>query len=192
MTDVWERRIKRAEALEEQWPFAAEVLRFYRKLAATRPPDRESLLEFLRQEAPGPGVEALAQRLASAPSAPEGGGCPRCAAAPQLAVLREDPAAETVRRTLLCSACAEEWAFPRVLCPNCREEQPEKLVRLTAQEIPWVRVEACDSCKTYLKAVDLTKCPEAEPVVDELASLPLDLIAREQGYTKIVPNLAGL
>jgi hypothetical protein len=32
---------------------------------------------------------------------------------------------------------------------------------------------------------------DAEPVVDELASTPLDVIAREHGYTKIAPNLAG-
>ena len=64
--------------------------------------------------------------------------------------------------------------------------------RYTAQEIPWVRVEACDSCMKYLKAVDLTKNPDAEPIVDELASTPLDIIARERGYTKLVPNLAGV
>ena len=64
--------------------------------------------------------------------------------------------------------------------------------RYTAQEIPWMRVEACDSCKKYLKSVDLTLNWEAEPIVDELASTPLDVIAREHGYTKIAPNLAGI
>jgi hypothetical protein len=28
-------------------------------------------------------------------------------------------------------------------------------------------------------------------VVDELAALPLDLVARERGFTKIIPNLMG-
>ena len=73
-----------------------------------------------------------------------------------------------------------------------REEKPEKLPRYTAQEIPWMRVEACDSCGKYLKSVDLTLNWDAEPVVDELASTPLDVIAHEHGYAKIAPNLAGI
>ena len=121
-----------------------------------------------------------------------GGTCPRCGGAPLASILREDRQAEAVTRTLLCSFCSGEWSFPRVLCPRCREERPEKLPRFTAQEIPWMRVDACDSCRAYLKSIDLTKCPDAEPVVDELASTPLDVIAREQGYSKIAPNLAGV
>jgi formate dehydrogenase maturation protein FdhE len=55
-----------------------------------------------------------------------------------------------------------------------------------------MRVEACDSCGKYLKSVDLTLNWDAEPVVDELASTPLDVIAHEHGYVKIAPNLAGI
>jgi FdhE protein len=120
------------------------------------------------------------------------GACPFCELPPVVSVLREDKQADTVRRTLVCPRCCNEWDFPRVLCPNCKEEKPEKLPRYTAQEIPWMRVEACDSCKKYLKSVDLTLNWEAEPIVDELASTPLDVIAREHGYTKIAPNLAGI
>jgi formate dehydrogenase maturation protein FdhE len=32
----------------------------------------------------------------------------------------------------------------------------------------------------------------AVPVVDELASVPLDIWAEEQGYTKLQPNLLGM
>jgi FdhE protein len=127
------------------------------------------------------------------PSADPPGACPFfCKLPPLVSVLREDKQADTVRRTLLCPRCSNEWDFPRVLCPSCREEKPEKLPRYTAQEIPWMRVEACDSCGKYLKSVDLTLNWDAEPVVDELASTPLDVIAHEHGYTKITPNLAGL
>jgi FdhE protein len=79
-----------------------------------------------------------------------------------------------------------------VVCPRCREERPEKLPRYTAQEIPWMRVEACDTCRTYLKSADLTVNAHVEPVVDELASVPLDVIAREAGYSKLAANLAGV
>jgi formate dehydrogenase maturation protein FdhE len=41
-----------------------------------------------------------------------------------------------------------------------------------------VRVDVCDTCHSYLKSIDLTKTGLAVPVVDELATMPLDLWAR--------------
>jgi FdhE protein len=55
-----------------------------------------------------------------------------------------------------------------------------------------VRVEACDTCKTYIKAVDLTKYGLAEPVVDEIVTVPLNIWAEEHGYVKLAPNLLGM
>jgi formate dehydrogenase maturation protein FdhE len=40
--------------------------------------------------------------------------------------------------------------------------------------------------------VDLTKNGHAEPVVDELASAPLDLWVQERGYAKLQCNLMGM
>jgi formate dehydrogenase maturation protein FdhE len=40
--------------------------------------------------------------------------------------------------------------------------------------------------------VDLTKNGHAVPVVDELATIPLNLWAQEHGYTKVQPNLLGI
>ena len=53
-------------------------------------------------------------------------------------------------------------------------------------------MECCDACKQYLKSIDLTKNGLAEPLVDEIASAPLDLWSREHGYTKLQLNLVGL
>jgi FdhE protein len=55
-----------------------------------------------------------------------------------------------------------------------------------------MRVECCDACHAYIKSVDLTKNGLADPLVDELASVPLDLWAQEHGYAKLHPNLLGL
>jgi FdhE protein len=52
-----------------------------------------------------------------------------------------------------------------------------------------VRVECCDTCRNYIKTVDLTRNGLADPVVDEIASIPLDLWAQKQGYTKLQVNL---
>jgi len=59
----------------------------------------------------------------------------------------------------------------------------------TAEDFEHVRVECCDSCQRYLKTVDLTKSGLAEPLVDEIAAVPLDLWAQERGYTKLQSNL---
>lgn len=126
------------------------------------------------------------------PNDPPAADCPACGRPPGASLLREDPEADALIRRLVCSFCAREWSFPRVLCPRCREESPEKLSRYTADGIPWIRVEACETCRFYLKGIDVTKEPRADPVVDEIASTPLDVIARERGLTKIVPNLMGM
>jgi FdhE protein len=54
-----------------------------------------------------------------------------------------------------------------------------------------MRIEACETCRCYLLNVDIAADPTAVPVVDELAALPLDLYARERGFSKIIPNLMG-
>jgi len=59
-------------------------------------------------------------------------------------------------------------------------------------EFAHIRIEACDRCGIYWKAVDLAKDPAAVPEIDDLASVPLDLWAVRQGYRKPVPNLFGL
>jgi hypothetical protein len=118
--------------------------------------------------------------------------CPVCAHPPGLSILREDGASGAVERSLACSLCAREWSFARIRCPACLEERPGKLPRYSAEDFPWLRIEACAACGRYLKAIDLAKSPAAEPTIDELASIPLDLIARHHGHTKLTPNLTCL
>ena len=116
--------------------------------------------------------------------------CPVCGGKPQLSVLR--PEGDGGKRSLLCSCCATEWDFRRILCPNCAEEDPGKLPRFSSEDFPHVRVEACETCKRYLKSVDLTVNGLAVPLVDEIAAAALDLWAAEHGYQKIELNLMGL
>jgi FdhE protein len=116
--------------------------------------------------------------------------CPFCTAKPVAAVLRGE--GDGAKRWLLCSLCATEWQYRRVLCPNCGQENKDQLPIYTASDFEHVRVEACDTCKTYLKSVDLTRDGHAVPVVDELATVALNLWADEHEYTKFEPNLLGL
>jgi len=116
--------------------------------------------------------------------------CPFCKRRPGLGVLR--PLGDGGQRSLVCSFCLAEWEFRRIVCPGCGEENHAKLPVYTAEELKHVRVEACDSCRSYIKTVDMTKSGRAEPIVDEMASIPLDLWAQKQGYTKLQPNLLQL
>lgn len=115
--------------------------------------------------------------------------CPVCGALPQMAVLR--PEGDGAQRWLLCSLCLREWLYRRVVCPACGGEDKDKLPRYSSDASSHVRVEACDTCKRYLKAVDLTHDGRAVPLVDEVALAVLDVWATEQGYGKIVLNLMG-
>jgi len=116
--------------------------------------------------------------------------CPFCNAKPVAVVLRGE--GDGAKRWLLCSMCSTEWPFRRVVCPNCGEQDKDKLPIYTASGLDHVRVEACDTCKTYVKAVDMTRDGLAVPVVDELATVALNIWADEHGYTKLECNLLGL
>jgi formate dehydrogenase accessory protein FdhE len=119
--------------------------------------------------------------------------CPFCAGMPQLSFLQNtEPGSAGGSRHLLCAMCLMAWPFHRVVCAHCGEERPAKLAYFQTPEYDHVRIEACDNCNHYIKGIDLTRLGLAVPLVDEVAAAPLDLWAREHGYTKIELNLVGL
>lgn len=137
-----------------------------------------------------PYAESLADRSERASGSGTLAICPLCSSKPVVGVLR--PEGDGGKRSLICSLCSTEWPFGRILCPACGEENVEKLAVYTASQFPHVRVEACDTCRRYIKTVDLTKNGHAVPLVDELATIPVNLWAKEHEYTKLQPNLLGL
>ncbi len=136
-----------------------------------------------------PFAEYLASRgdIQTSGAAPT---CPFCNARPVAGVLRGE--GDGGKRWLLCSLCATEWQYRRVLCPGCGEENKDKLPIYTAAEFPAVRVDACDTCQTYLKSIDLTKDGHAIPAVDEIATVALNIWAEEHDYVKLETNLLGM
>lgn len=259
----WQRRIERAQELCDQHQFAAQILRFYIRvacfqqdlqlglrtmaqaaeasidreltqtevseltsrfesflsLAEAHGPDQSSKLsrelharessfwaELLnaawgvqaRSDAQGilavaflqPYAELLRERAPVRPDLRSYGICPVCRRKPCVGVLRT--LGEGAARSLVCSFCLNEWEFRRIVCPGCGEEDDKKLAVFTASDFDYIRVECCETCKTYIKTVDLSKNGCADPVVDELASAPLDLWARERGYAKLQQNILGM
>ena len=79
-----------------------------------------------------------------------------------------------------------------MLCANCGEDDERQLGYFHSLSYDHLRIDACETCKHYLKTVDLTRLGLAVPLVDEVAAAPLDLWARERGYDKIQLNLVGL
>jgi len=99
---------------------------------------------------------------------------------------------EGAMRMLHCALCAFTWQVGRIRCPACGEDNPEKLPSFSAPQHAGVRVEACESCKTYVKSIDLTTDARRVPEIDELVALSLDLWAVSKGYERLEPGLAGL
>jgi formate dehydrogenase maturation protein FdhE len=123
-----------------------------------------------------------------------GGRCPRCGGAPQVSILEAatPESLEGGSRELLCATCLTAWPFRRVLCPACGEEDERKLGYFQSPALEHVRVDACETCRRYLKTVDRGRFGLALPLVDEIAGASLDIWAQEHGYTKIELNLVGL
>jgi FdhE protein len=127
----------------------------------------------------------------------QGGGmsthCPNCGGLPQLSYFAvSGEALVSGPRYLVCSRCATNWVFSRMTCAGCGESTGTKLPIFQEQErFPHARVDGCRTCGRYLLTFDLRRDTRAVPVVDEIAALPLDLYARDQGLTKIAPNLMG-
>lgn len=136
-------------------------------------------------------IEALLQPLAglcaaSAAVNEAGHRCPFCHQRPAAGVLRD--AGQGTRRALVCGLCFTEWSFERIACPSCGERKFDELPVYTAEQIANVRVECCDTCGVYLKTIDASKDGTVIPVVDDLATLALDLWARERGYRRLRPS----
>ena len=119
--------------------------------------------------------------------------CPFCGGTPQLSILHgAGGALEGGGRSLLCATCLTVWPFRRVLCGYCGEEDEHKLGYFHSPQHEHLRIDACETCRRYLKTVDLTRLGTAVPLVDEVAGAALDLWARDQGYEKVELNLVGL
>jgi FdhE protein len=145
--------------------------------------------QFIPRAFAQPLAELSVARMTAPPPLRTQHNCPLCGGVPFLGVIR--PEGDGGKRRMMCSFCLQEWDFRRIYCPGCGEEGEKKLPVYVAEQFPHIRVEACETCKVYVRAIDLTKDGNAVPVVDDLAAIPLSLWAQEHGYTRLHPNLLG-
>ena len=208
---MWLERARRARELAARYPATREILLFYAGLAdwqatvtARRlPPERAlpELIDLVHRTGPaglaGAALAGLPDLDSPAPlsffalaARQPTAACSDSHHAPQAGCL--ETLADGQALSLVCSLCLGRWTFPRLRCPACGESGEGRVVFYSTPEFPHLQLQACESCHTYLHVVDLARDPQAIPEVDELAALPLDLWAREHGYRKIHPNLAGI
>jgi hypothetical protein len=176
-----------------------------RRLLASRPSDLDAHLLAAWRTASGQDffakmiLQPYAQYLTEVDIRPGGRGlparesaCPFCGSLAQLSILHSSGNAEGGGRQLLCATCLTRWPFRRIRCAFCGEEDERRLGYFQSEIFEHLRVDGCDTCRHYLKSVDLTRLGLAVPIVDEVAGASLDLWAIEQGYQKIELNLMGL
>ena len=140
-------------------------------------------LEVIAQLAVMPLLSACAARWREhIPSAWTHGYCPVCAAWPTVAELR---GLERSRR-LRCGRCASDWPLPVLQCAYCGESNHDQLGTLTPEgESQTRRVEVCYTCKGYLKTFTTLRPMTLRTIaMTDLASVDLDLIAQERGYSR--------
>jgi hypothetical protein len=104
--------------------------------------------------------------------------CALCGGEPELAVIT--PSAE---RHLICGRCSLRWKFEPLTCPYCRNSDRTRITSFATTDGKY-RVYACDVCQRYLKAYDGRRATRpVMPMVDSVATLPLDAAAMQRGYT---------
>jgi FdhE protein len=111
-------------------------------------------------------------------------GCPVCGSPPVAGVVLGDDRL----RYLTCSLCATEWNLSRVMCANCRSTKGISYFAIEGDPGA-AKAEACEQCRTYLKLFYLEKGPRTEPFADDAATLSLDLLMSEEGYSRGGVNL---
>jgi FdhE protein len=110
--------------------------------------------------------------------------CPVCGSPPVAGTVDGDDKL----RYLTCSLCATEWHLTRVVCATCGATSDLSYFAVEGKPGA-VKAETCGQCRTYLKLFYLEQDSRAEPVADDTATLSLDLLLAEQGFSRGGVNL---
>ena len=117
------------------------------------------------------------------------GYCPLCGNLPLIGKLRGKEGS----RYHCCSLCRLEYRVPRLDCPFCREQDSNKLSMLKADTQSGYAAYVCWSCKSYIKLADFREYAGrvSLPVLDDLESLPLDILAQQSGFARLTFSAWG-
>jgi FdhE protein len=117
---------------------------------------------------------------------PQRGLCPCCGSTP-IAGLVTGAGQNPGARYLYCSLCATAWNHVRAVCITCGGSRAISLEGIEGDS-GIVKAETCGDCHTYAKMIYQAQDMKADPVADDLASLGLDLLVAEAGWSCHAPN----
>lgn len=130
-----------------------------------------------------PFLQACGRRWAgTVPRSWREGYCPVCGAWPAFAETRGIERSKFFR----CSRCGGEWHARPLHCSYCGEDDHHALVSLVpGTGEASASIEGCTSCRGYVKTFSrLQGCAPGTVMLDDLASVHLDVAAIEQGYAR--------
>jgi FdhE protein len=127
-------------------------------------------------------MAALLDKVALDPG--DAGQCPACGS-PAVAGLVAPGGTKFGHRHLHCSLCATAWRYVRTRCVHCGST--DKISFRQFAGTSYLRAECCEACHGYSKVFYLEAAHPIEPVADDLASLGLDVLVGEEGFSR-VPN----
>ncbi len=150
---------------------------------------RADILSFLAENSLRPNFEAYARELEGHVDQESWwrAYCPICGSEPVMAEL----VGRERKRFLVCSCCGYEWRFKRIQCPFCENEERRQFKYFFTEEGDRAyRVETCQKCKKYIKTVDTEALNDAfMPLVEDVGTLYLDVVAKKEGYSRGVHPL---
>jgi FdhE protein len=114
----------------------------------------------------------------------DSGQCPACGS-PPVAGMVAPGGTRFGHRHLHCSLCATAWRYARVRCVHCGSTDKISFRQLAGTT--YLRAECCEQCHGYSKLFYLEGARAIEPFADDLASLGLDVLVGEEGFSR-VPN----
>jgi len=110
------------------------------------------------------------------------GACPVCGSLPVSSVVVGWPKAYNTR-FCTCSLCGTMWNAVRIACLLC--DSTDGISFRSVEDKPdTVKAETCDKCRGYVKILYQVKDPALDPLVDDVATLGLDMLMAEEGWKR--------
>ncbi len=130
----------------------------------------------LAADLPGASLRLLPQR----------GLCPCCGSTPASGVVTASGRTPGTRY-LYCSLCATAWNHTRAICITCGDSR--SISQRHVEGHPGiVKAETCDTCHTYAKMMYQAQDTMVDAFADDLATLGLDIMVAEAGWSRHAPN----
>jgi FdhE protein len=108
--------------------------------------------------------------------------CPACGSAPMSSSVVGWPMAHNTR-FCTCSLCGTMWNVVRVKCLLCSSTESINF-RSIEGERDTIKAETCDKCRGYVKILYQVHDHNLEPLVDDVATLGLDMLLAEEGWKR--------